>query len=340
MPYRYASHALVAAVVTMVTSIPVAAQGQDDSPRTPWGAPDLGGVWDYRTLTPVQRPEGRAEFLSDEEVAARRERELDRNAALAARPALRTEPDPTGNVDRGVDGAPGSYNSFWFDRGVEVVPTKRTSLVIDPSDGRIPPLTREAEARRAALAERRKDVGPHEPTPGGWVEDIGANGLKARCMIGSNAGPPILPRSYNNNMQLFQTPDYVVVLNEMVHSSRVIPIDGPPPLTPGVRQWMGDSRAHWEGDTLVVETGNFLRETSFLEGASSAAMRITERFARVSHELLVYTVTVDDPDTWSRPWTFELPMRSSPEQIYEFACHEGNYGLYNILAGAARTPTE
>ena len=338
MTHRHVAHAFVAAIALVAVSS-TGVHAQDDPPRTSWGAPDLGGVWDYRTLTPVQRSEGRAEFLTDEEVAARRQREIDRNAELAERPARRTELDPTGNVDRGVDGAPGSYNSFWFDRGVDVVPTKRTSLVIDPPNGRIPPLTPEAEARRAALAERRKGVGTHEPTPGGWVEDIGANGLKARCMIGSNAGPPILPRSYNNNMQVFQTPDHIVVLNEMVHSSRVIPIDGPPPLTSGVRQWMGDSRARWDGDTLVVETANFLRETSFLEGASSAAMRITERFTRMSPELLIYTVTVDDSDTWTRPWTYELPMRSSSEQIYEFACHEGNYGLYNILAGAARTPT-
>ena len=172
-----------------------------------------------------------------------------------------------------------------------------------------------------------------EPTLGGWVEDLGPDGLQARCITGFNAGPPMTPGSYNNNMQLFQTPDTVVIFNEMVHTARIIPLDGRPHGT--LRQYVGDSRAHWEGDTLVVTTTNFLRETSFLDGGSSADLQLTERFTRAAPDMLVYRVRVDDSTTFTRPWTYEVPMQLNPEPIYEYACHEGNYGLYNILAGAA-----
>ncbi len=305
-----------------------------DVPQTAWGHPDLQGVWDFRTITPMERPAGRADqaFLTDEEAANLGQEAVDRDVTLANRPAQRTQVDPTGNVDRGTDGAPGSYNQFWFDRGTSVITTQRTSLVIDPPDGRIPPLTPGAERSRAALAEARKDTGPHEPTPGGWVEDLGSNGLQARCITGFNSGPPMTPGGYNNNFQLFQTPDTIVIYNEMNHNARVVLLTGQPHL--GLRQWAGDSRGYWDGDTLVVETTNFLRETSFMRGGSTAALQLTERFTRESPDVLIYEVTVNDPETWARPWTYQVPMRRNPSPVFEYACHEGNFSMAVILTGA------
>ena len=187
--YLYTAEILLGIVV--VSGVPVIAQ---EVPRVASGRPDLQGVWDFRTITPMERPEDQAEeFLSDEEAANLDQAAIEREVNLASRPARRTEIDPSGNVDRGVDGAPGSYNNFWFDRGTTVISTRRTSLVIDPSTGRIPPLTSEAQKKRDDLAEVRKNTGPHEPTPGGWVEDLGSNGLQVRCIVGFNSGPPMTP---------------------------------------------------------------------------------------------------------------------------------------------------
>ncbi len=329
---------LIALVITVLSMHPAAAQ--NNAPRTAWGDPDLQGVWDYRTITPLQRPVDLAdkEFLTEEEVATRNESAVDREIRLSTRAARRVEVDPSGNVDRGVDGAPGSYNSFWFDRGTSVIATNRTSLIVDPPNGRMPTLTSEAEDRRAAIAKSRGDLPNHEPTPGGWLEDLGPDGLQARCLTGFNAGPPMTPGSYNNNMQVFQTQDTIVILNEMVHRARIVPLDGRPHTD--LRQYLGDSRARWDGDTLVVTTTNFLRETSFLDGGSSADLQLTERFTRMSPETLLYRVPVDDPTTFSQPWTYEVPMQASGDPLYEYACHEGNYGMYNILAGAAMRDIE
>ena len=228
----------------------------------------------------------------------------------------------------------GNYNQFWFDRGTTVVETNRTSLVTDPADGRIPPLTAAGEARRAAEAKAREGTGRHMPTPGGFTEDLGSNGLQVRCLMGFNSGPPMEPRAYNNNVQLFQTEDHVVLFTEMVHDARFVPLDGRPHLPDDLRQWSGSSRGRWEGDTLVVETTNFLRETSFMRGGSTRDLRLVERFTPVGPETLMYDVTIDDPATWTRPWSYAVPMQKNPDPLYEYACHEGNYGLYNILAGA------
>ena len=332
MTLRHLSAFFLVPSLVVCASVTTSAQ---DAPRTAWGQPDLQGVWDFRTITPMERPTGRADqtFLTDEEAANLGQEAVDRDVTLANRPAQRTKVDPTGNVDRGADGAPGSYNQFWFDRGTSVITTQRTSLVVDPPDGRIPPLTPSAERHRAALAEARKGTGPHEPTPGGWVEDLGSNGLQARCITGFNSGPPMTPGGYNNNFQLFQTPDTVVIFNEMNHNARVVSLTGQPHL--GLRQWAGDSRGYWDGDTLVVETANFLRETSFMRGGSTAALQLTERFTRESTDVLVYEVTVNDPETWTLPWTYQLPMRRNPNPVYEYACHEGNFSMAVILAGAS-----
>ena len=178
----------------------------------------------------------------------------------------------------------------------------------------------------------RQDTGPHEPTPGGWVDDLGPNGLQVRCVTGFNSGPPMTPGGYNNNVQIFQTADTVVLYNEMNHNPRVVPLDGRPHTQ--LRQWTGESRGYWDGDTLIVETKNFLRETSFMRGGASAELEVTERFTRVSAEGLLYSVTVNDPLTWTQPWTYEVPMVANPDPIYEYACHEGNYSMEVILAGA------
>ena len=180
----------------------------------------------------------------------------------------------------------------------------------------------------------------HVPTPGGFVEDLGGGMFAVRCILGFNSGPPITPAGYNQNVQVFQTEDTVVLLNEMVHSARVVPLDGRDHIDAGIRQWMGDSRGYWDGDTLVVETRNFLRETSFRGGLSDANLHLTERFTRVSPSTLMYEVTVDDPTVWTRPWTYQIPMQRSDQPMYEYACHEGNYGLYNILAGAREKEQE
>ena len=330
MTRQYLYTAVIFLGIVVVSIVPVIGQ---EVPRISSGKPDLQGVWDFRTITPMERPEDQTEeFLSDEEAANLDQAAIERETNLATRPARRTAIDPTGNVDRGVDGAPGSYNNFWFDRGTTVISTKRTSLVIDPANGRIPTLTPEAKKKRDDLAEVRKNTGPHEPTPGGWVEDLGSNGLQVRCIVGFNSGPPMTPGGYNNNFQMFQTPDEVVIYNEMNHNPRVIPLDDRP--YTGLRQWNGESRGRWEGDTLVIETKNFLRETSFMRGGASKDLEITERFTRETTDVLIYEVTVTDPTTWMTPWTYQVPMQINPDPIFEYACHEGNYSMAVLLAGA------
>ncbi len=295
------------------------------APRTPWGQPDLQGVWDFRTITPMERPEslGDQEFLTDEQIADLERGVADRNARLAARPAQRTV--VSNSVDRGIDGAPGSYNNFWMDRGTRVIGTRRTSLIVDPPNGRIPPMTAEAERRRAAERQHTRD----HPADS-WTD----RSIYERCILGFNSGPPIEPRAYNNHMQVFQTPGYVVIFNEMVHDARIVPLVPRDPLPGHLRQWMGDSRGRWDGDTLVVETSNLYRQNSFTwrQGATQDT-RVVERFSRLDATTLLYEFTVEDPATWTRPWSAEVPMSLSEDQVWEFACHEGNYGMDGILAG-------
>ena len=322
-----------AAIAALVALAPGLAGAQDtDVPRTPWGAPDLQGVWDRQTLTPFQRPRA----LGEKAVFTEEEAAIFESRATAALEELDVRVAPRGTDENNETAETiGNYNDFWFDAGATVVETRRTSLVFDPPDGRIPPLTEEAAARQAALVESRKDVNRHEPTPGGFVDDLGPGRYAVRCLVGFNTGPPMVPGGYNQNVQVFQTEDTVVLFNEMIHDARVVPIDGPGRLDAGVRQWLGSSRAHWEGDTLVIETTNFRGETSFMNGLSDANLHLTERLTRASESTLLYEVTVDDPTVWTQPWTYELPMKRIDGPLYEYACHEGNYGLYNILAGAS-----
>ncbi len=327
--------AAVVAAVAVALLAPAAAVAQSaeaEAPRTAWGAPDLGGVWDFRSITPMERPDDLADqaFLTEEEAARLEQEAVDRNVELLNR--SRRDTVAGASVDRGEDGAPGPYNNFWLDRGETTVGTRRTSLIVDPPNGKMPALTTAAAARAAALAAERKGVATHAPTPGGWVEDLGANGLQLRCITGFNAGPPMTPGGYNNNVQIFQTEHSVALLNEMNHNVRVVPLDGRD--RPGLAQWTGESRGHWDGDTLVVETVDFQRETSFARGRTDRHLRLVERFTRVSADTMMYQATIDDPTVWTTEWTYEVPMQLNEQPLYEYACHEGNYGLYNILAGA------
>ena len=322
---RYRSHVLAVTVAASLLLAPALAGAQAENwsaPRTAWGSPDLQGVWDFRTITPMERPTDLAsEVLSDEE-AARLE------AEIQAAQETRDSETPFDTV--------GNYNQFWFDPGTTVVDTKRTSLVVDPPDGRIPAKTPDAQARYEAGTEAGRGLRRHTPTPGGFVEDLGPGGVQVRCIVGFNSGPPMTPGGYNQNVQLLQTPDHVVIFNEMIHNARIVPLDGSP--HGDIPQWVGDSRGRWEGDTLVVETVNFHRETAFQGGLTGSSLTLVERFTLASPEVLLYQVTIDDPTVWTQPWTYELPMQRNDLPLYEYACHEGNYGIYNILAGARDNP--
>ena len=287
-------------------------------PRAADGHPDLQGVWNFSTATPLERPSelGGKPVLNDEEAAEFEQRE-----------AAKADHDKNPPAD-----IVGNYNEFWYDGNKKVVGTKRTSLIVDPADGRLPPLTAEAQRKDAAVTEARRGVGRNEPTPGGWIDDLGPGGLQVRCILGFNSGPPMTPAAYNQNVELFQTRQNVVILNEMIHNARVVPMDGRP--HGQLRQWVGDSRGHWEGETLVVDTTNFLRETAFLAGKTTQNLHLIERFTRVDADTLMYEFTVDDPTVWTRPWTAQIPMARSEQHMYEYACHEGNYALPGILGGA------
>ena len=319
MRYRVLGTVTAAMVAAVALSAPASAQ---DAPRTGWGAPDLQGVWDFRTITPLERPErlGDRAFLTEEEAANLEQEVVDRNVELATRAARRTT--VTESVDRGEEGAPGFYNNFWLDRGTRTVGTRRTSLIVDPPNGRLPEMS---PAGRERTTARREYLREHPADS--WLDRSAFD----RCILGFNAGPPITPGGYNQNLQVFQTPDHVVLITEMVHTVRVVPLDGRPALPDDVRQWSGDSRGRWEGDTLVVETSHFNDQRRWR--GTTRNMTLVERLTRVDADTLVYEYTVDDPDTWTRPWTASLPMQRGDQPLYEYACHEGNYSMPGILGG-------
>ena len=315
---------LVGRVVLLATAIlapiPAAAQSKTSTPaRTPDGKPNLAGIYSFSTITPLQRPEALAgkSTLDDDEAAAF---EASENTRLNRDLFDPIKGQPSAGYAPRAEGGVLSYNEFWYERGSRLTNDKRTSLIVDPPDGRIP-LT-DAARRRVAEMRRRSDAGI-----GDAAED---RTLADRCLMGFNAGPPMVPGSYNNNLEIVQAPGVVVIINEMVHNARIIPTDGRPH-TP-FRQWTGDSRGRWEGDTLVVETINFRRETS-LQG-STADTRVVERFTRVGDNAIKYEFTVSDPSSYIRPWSAMVPMSRIPGPLFEYACHEGNYALTNILAGA------
>ena len=288
---------------------------------TEWGQPDLRGIWDFRTITPLQRPEelGDQAFLTEEEAANLEQEVVDRNQRLADRPAEWTT--AANQVDRRDDGSPGFYNNFWLDRGTSIVGTRRTSLIIDPLNGRVPDMTPGGQARADASRDYRRD----HPADS-WLD----RSTSDRCLLGFNAGPPLSPGGYNQNLQIFQTPDHVVLLTEMVHTVRVVPLDGRPLLGDEFRLWSGDARGHWEGDTLVVETANFNTDRRWRNTMPS--LTLVERFTRIDADTLEYEYTVTDPETWTRPWTASMPLRRTDVPMFEYACHEGNHSMDGILA--------
>ena len=324
MKRRYLAVCMLLAVVVWVPA-GTAAQSAESatSPRTPWGDPDLQGIWNNATLTPLQRPDELVDqvFLTEEEAANLQQRTVGRNARLLTAPAQRTEAG--GNV--------GAYNNFWMERGTTVVPTRRTSLIVAPPDGKLPALTPEADRRINSPESRRiADMrGGRSPVDSWETLDLGDRCLWYR-------GIPSFPTGYNNNYHIVQTPDHVAILQEHIHDVRFIPLDGRPHVTDDIRQYAGDSRGHWEGDTLVVETTNF-NDKAFIRnfnGELSDALHVVERFTRVSPDRLGYEFTVDDSNTWTRSWSGALPMMRVPGPMFEYACHEGNYGLMNMLAGS------
>jgi hypothetical protein len=303
--------AVGALVAPVLAQGPVArpAVGNAGVPRLPDGRPDLQGVWSFATATPMERPAklGDKATFTDQEI-----QEFERDIKERFNQDRR-------DGGRAADVAR-AYNDFWWDFGRSVQGNRRTSLIIDPPDGRMPPMTAEAKARAGSrmMLMMRPAHGPED------------RGVGERCMLGFNSGPPMLPSAYNNHVQIFQTPGHVALLNEMVHNARIIPVNGPPHTS--IRQWVGDSRGRWEGDTFVVETKNFIGETAF--NGSNPNLQLIERFTRTSKDVLTYEFTVNDPMTWTKPWTVSIPMTKIDGLIYEYACHEGNYGMTNLLTGA------
>jgi hypothetical protein len=283
------------------------------APRTPDGQPDLQGFWTNSTYVPLQRPQNvTKEFYTPAEA----EQAIKQ---AAAREAEQTKPGTTADVHY-------DFTQFGLDRSQSTFARNlRTSLVIDPPDGRLPPVTAEGQKRaQDLLAARKQRGGPYDA-----VENMP---IGTRCIIMNGPGPPLMNAGYNANYHIVQGAGYVMILTEMIHDARIIPLDNRPAAPQNLRQWIGVSRGRWEGETLVVETANYNGKNPF-QGAS-ANMKVTERFTRVADDTIQYRFTVEDPATWERPWTAEAPLAKTNGPIFEHACHEGNYGVANILAGA------
>ena len=328
--YQMSHRILVALLAVLATTLAApalaVAQSGDASPpmRTADGQPDISGIFTFRTLTPLERPtslEGQ-DTLSAEEAAqfeASERVRLNRDLFDPVQGA------PSAGYQSRSEGGVLSYNEFWYERGIELTEDKRTSLVIDPPDGRIPYTDEYREARQIGRLNARN----------GFADHYTDRTLGDRCLMGANSGPPMRPGSYNNNVHIFQAPGYVALLNEHIHNVRIIPIDQE---HGDIRQWTGSSRGHWEGSTLVVETQNFARETNF--AGSSKDTHLVERFTRLDPDTVMYEFTINDPNNYTRPWTVAIPFRRTDGVLFEYACHEGNYGMTGIMAGARRKNTQ
>ena len=306
----------LAAAAPAAAQEPAATGGADapyEVPRTPDGHPDFEGFWSNQTYTPLERPAGvEAAFYTSEEVAAI-------EGGRAARESAQTEPGTIPDVHY-------DFTQFGLDRSQAArARNLRTSMIVDPPDGRLPPVNVEGERTAAARAEAQARLG------GRW-DSAEANQLDDRCIMMRGVGPPMMPNGYNANYHIVQAADHVMILSEMIHDARIIPLGDAAAPPGGVQQWIGLSRGHWDGDTLVVETTNFNGKNPFQ--GSGERMTVTERLTRVSDDVIEYEFTVDDPGTWDRPWTAVNLMQKTRGPLFEFACHEGNYGLYNTLVGA------
>jgi hypothetical protein len=352
MPNRLLTAAVVAMALAAVSLMPASIAGQASKatltskassiPRTPDGTPDLSGMYDLATLTPVERAPGTPLILSDEQ-ALELEQKVAATKDQRAAPIKgdRDAPPLGGDGSPGAAGNVGGYNSFWIDSGSRysvVDGRKRASIVIDPPDGRVPEAKPEARQRLTRNVRPTSDQAAREDDPGfegnGAYDDPERRPLGERCLMGfgSTSGPPALPNYFYNNLhQIVQTRDSVVILTEMVHDARIVRINAEH-LPPSIRKWMGDSIGRWEGDTLVVDTTNFTDKTRYR--GTTPNLHIVERFTRVDAKTLLYRFTVEDPDTWATAWTGEYTWPATDELMYEYACHEGNYALGNILRGA------
>lgn len=315
---------VLAGLILFLVSIPGTGQ---TLPRTADGHPDFSGIWTNVTITPFERPKDLAgkEFFTEKEAADYEK--------LTVTERNRDKRKPGSDQDVAT-----AYNDFWWDSGTRVVKTRRTSIVIDPPDGRVPALTPE---RQKQLADRLAAIKKRCESPGCEAENGGQLGpadgpedrpLMERCLAFQGGGPPMLPGAYNNNYQIVQSPNFLAVDIEMAHDVRRIPLDASPHLPSLVRQWMGDSRGRWEGDTLVVDTTNFTDLTRF-RGADQN-LHLTERFTYLDAETIIYRFTVDDLTAFTKPWTGEIPMLRTKGPLYEYACNEGNSGLAGILSSA------
>ena len=294
-------------------------QAQEDgytAPRTEYGQPDLQGVWNFSSVIPLQRPAffGDKQFLTDQEIAA-----------LAAQ----TEAGLEAINNIGV----GGYNTFWTEMGGEG--DNRTSLISYPANGRMPATVEGVPVQVGGLGPDEPGTRPVRMVVGGIAKDGPEDrGLSERCIVGFNAGPPFTPNLYNNNVQIIQSRDTAVIMTEMIHDARIVPLDGRDHIADDIRQWSGDSRGYWDGDTLVVETGNFNSLTqSFGVFGTAQDKLLTERFTRVGPYTVEYEFTIDDPSTFTDRIIAMVPMAKVDGQLYEYACHEGNYGMFNILRG-------
>lgn len=316
-------------IVFAFVASPVTAQDNSwTAPRTAFGQPDLQGTWANNNATPLQRPEvlGDRAYLTDEELSAIQSKaaelfSLDANDAAFGDTVFTAALAEVQNFTSN-DRATGNYNQFWM---VERDWDNRTSLITSTENGRIPDRTQAAKMRAADAGEKRQRHAV-------WTDD---RSLGERCL---SFGAPRLGAGYNNYYQVLQTPDYVVIQVEMGHDSRIIPLDGRPHVNDNIRQWLGNSRGYWDDDTLVVETKNYSPYASVMGAADN--LHVTERFTRVSEDVLQYEVTLDDPTTWTEPWTAMIPLKSSSDALFEYACHEGNIGMEGILAGARHQEAE
>jgi len=297
--------------IAVTVSILAAAPGFcQNAPRTPDGHPDLQGIWTSASVVPLERPSSLKdkEFYTEQEAAENAKRVL----GISSWERLGVQAREHYNMSQyGLDLSQ-----------VKVSSTLRTSLIVGP-EGRVPPLTPEAQKRNAERSARNR---------GHQFDGPENRPLQERCLVYSTEGPPMLPSAYNSNLQIVQDAGHVAVLQEMIHSARIIPTDGSPHLPQSIRQWLGDSRGHWEGETLVVDTTNFTDKTAF--HGSTASFHLVERFTRIDKDTLVYEFTAEDPATWVRPWTAQIRLTQIEGPIFEFACHEGNLGIANTLSGA------
>ena len=337
---------LTFAAAAAVLIVVAAQMAWGDVPRTAAGKPELSGYYDTATVTPIARPRGRGPFLDTKRAEADARRNTARRDRVETKDPDRGAPPSGGDGSPGPAGNVGGYQTFWIDQGekhVRIDGKYRSSIIVDPPNGRHPPKVPGAAGRNdhVYFEYRHKNDGTAWWLDGGFgpYDDPEIRPLQDRCLIGfgTTGGPPMLPTLYNNHKRIVQTPGRVMILTEMVHDARIVRIDGEH-APPEVRRWLGDSIGWWEGDTLVVETTNF-NDTPSLHGASRD-LKVREWFSRVDEKTLLYKFTVTDPQTWTAPWTGEYTWEQTDEPVYEYACHEGNYAMGNILCGARREEAE